>query len=342
MEFYKWRRIGIWEEFEWIIYEREKCACMEIWKEFDEFVNRMFRFTNGKSIVLWGYGLSGLFIHHLFSRANRKIEYIVDDSSLNPKLSIMRSCEIEDITPETCAVILSGEWNEEIEKFLIERGFKENIHYIYARKYLYTGLKNENVWKDISYYEYLENKFGVDIVERKFVDKMENPKKDALNYSPGMGYPLIDVLDNFIFQPEDAVFDFGCGKGGALLLFQRSGISKIAGVEYDKPLYNILLDNFRKVGVSAENIINGDAALIKNELDEYNYFFMYNPFEGKTFRDVIDNIEESWNRKRRHIIFIYSGPYCHRYVVAHRIFRLSKQIYTDYSVRNVNVYTIEE
>lgn len=315
---------------------------MEIWKEFDEFINRMFYFTNGKRIVLWGYGLSGLFLQHLFVRTNRRIEYIVDDSSVNPKIPVMRSCEIEDILPETCVVIISEERDEKKEEFLKKRGFREDINYIYARKFLYASLNSEDLWKNISYYEYLENKFGVDIVERKFVDKMESPKKDALNYSPGMGYPLIDVLDNFVFQPGDAVFDFGCGKGGALLLFQRSGVSKIAGVEYDKPLYNILLDNFRKMGISAENIINGDAALIKNEIDDYNYFFMYNPFEGETFRQVIDNIEESWKRKRRKVTFIYSGPYCHQYVVAHGILRLSKQIYTDYSVRNVNVYMIEE
>lgn len=314
---------------------------MEIWTEFDQFVRKIFYFTNGKRVVLWGYGLSGFFIQHLFSRSNRKIEYIIDDGSMNPKIPIMRSCEVNDITPDTCAVILSGEYDSEKEKFLAERGFKEKLHYIYARKYLYENMNNQNIWKNLSYYDYLENKFNVDIVEKKFVEKMENAKADALNYSPGMGYPLMDVLDNFIFRTEDAVFDFGCGKGGALLLFQKNGVHKIAGVEYDKPLYDILRDNFNKLGISAENVINGDAALMRSELDEYNYFFMYNPFQGETFRQVIDNIEESRRRKKRRITFIYAGPYCHKDVVEHGIFKLSKQIYTDYSVRNVNVYTIE-
>lgn len=315
---------------------------MDIWKDFDEFVKSMFYFTNGKRIVLWGYDASGFFIQHLFLRVNRKIEYIVDDSSINPKVFVNRSCEMEDITPEIYAVILSGERDLKKEEFLEKRGFQENIHYIYARKFLYASINLEDIWKGLSYYDYLENKFHVDIIERKFTDKMENPKKDALNYSPGMGYPLIDVLDNFVFKDEDAVFDFGCGKGGALLLFQRKGIRKIAGVEYDKPLYDILVDNYKKLDVSSENIINGDAACIKKELDDYNYFFMYNPFEGETFRQVVDNIEDSWNRKKRHITFIYSGPYCNKYVVAHKMFQLTKQIYTDYSVRNVNIYRIDK
>lgn len=314
---------------------------MGIWTELDKFIEKMFYLTNGKQVVLWGYGLSGFFIQHLFSRANRKIEYIVDDNSMNPKIPIMRSCEMSDITPDIYMIILSEERDIEKERFLSERGFIEGYHYIYARKYLYIDIGSQDLWKNISYYEYLENKFDADIVERKFVDKMENPKKDALNYSPGMGYPLMDVLDNFVFRSEDAVFDFGCGKGGALLLFQKSGVQKLAGVEYDKPLYDILLDNYSKMGLSAENIINGDAALIRSELDDYNYFFMYNPFQGETFRQVIDNIEQSCKKKKRHITFIYSGPYCHKEVVAHGIFKLSKQIYTDYSIRNVNIYTIE-
>lgn len=315
---------------------------MEVWQDFNNFVKRMFYFTNGKRIVLWGYGLSGFFIQHLFSRVNRKIEYIVDDSSMNPKISIMRSCEITNITPDCYVVILSENYDREKEKFLSERGFIENIHYIYARKYLYESLNSKNIWKGISYYEYLENIFNVDIVERKYIESMDNPKKDALNYSPGMGYPLMDVLDNFVFQSEDAVFDFGCGKGGALLLFQKCGIGKIGGVEYDEPLYNILIENYNKLNISSKNIINGDAALVKYELDEYNYFFMYNPFQGETFCQVIKNIEESWERRRRRIIYIYSGPYCHEEVIRHGIFKLSKQICTDYSIRNVNIYMIEK
>ena len=131
---------------------------MKMWDEFDKFVKRMFYFTNGKCIVLWGYGVSGLFIHHLFSRVNRKIEYIVEDNSMNPKISIMRSCEIEDINPQTCVVILSGERDQKKEEFLEERGFVENIHYIYARKFLYADINSRNFWRSISYYEYLESK----------------------------------------------------------------------------------------------------------------------------------------------------------------------------------------
>ncbi len=313
-----------------------------IWKEFDEFVKSMFLFTNGKSIVLWGYNADGFFIQHLFTRVNRKIEYIVDDGSMNPKIPVMRSVEINNISPAIHSVIIAGMRDDKKEEFLVRRGFREGVHFIYARKCIYEHIKGCNLWKNLSYYDYLENKYGVDIVGKKLVEEMEYPQKDALNYSPGLGYPLMDVLDNFIFTEEDAVFDFGCGKGGALILFQKSGVKKWGGVEYDKQLYNVLLQNFEKMGIGTEQIINGDAAAVGSELDGYNYFFMYNPFQGETFCRTVENMEKSWSRKRRRLTFIYSGPYCHTDVVEHGIFRLSKQIYTDYSVRNVNIYTTDE
>ena len=101
-----------------------------MWKEFDQFVRKMFYFTNGKNIVLWGYDSNGLFIQHLFERVNRKIEYIVDDISIHPKVSIMRSAEIKFITPDIYVVIIAGKPNMEKDRFLEEKGFREDISYI--------------------------------------------------------------------------------------------------------------------------------------------------------------------------------------------------------------------
>lgn len=313
---------------------------MEIWSEFDRLVNKLFSFTNGKKVVLWGYkDMEGYFIQHLFKRKNRLIECIVDDSSMNPKIPILRSIEISHISPKSYAVIIVGEYDEAKTSFLEHLGFVEHINYIYIRKLFYGIPQNGVMARKVSYYDYLEYKYRMDIVAQKQAEQMEKPNDDCLRYSCGMGYPLIDVLDNFVFDSNDAVFDYGCGKGEALLLFLKSGIGTVGGVEYDEELYNTMIDNYNKSGIPTTNMIHGDAALIYEELDKYNYFFMYNPFQGSTFERVIKNIEESWQRNRRYITLIYSGPYCHSAVVEDGLFTLSKQIYTDYSVRNVNIYT---
>lgn len=83
-----------------------------------------------------------------------------------------------------------------------------------------------------------------------------------------------------------------------MLLFQKYGFNRFGGVEYDKQLFEILNQNFDKLGLCKEDLINGDATQLSSELDAYNYFFMYNPFVGNTFSDVIRNLESSWERKR--------------------------------------------
>lgn len=312
---------------------------MDIWKEFDECVKKLFRFTNGKQVVIWGCDRGGLFLQHLFARANRNIKYVVDDASLYPKIQVFRSIEFKNagLTSRNCAVIVANERRSEIDDFLTALGFEENVSYIYVD--ILFSLKN--VGEGASYFAYLEDRFGVDIIVQKTKEEMERPREDCLRYSGGLGYTLVDVLDQFVLSIDDSVFDFGCGKGGALCLFQRYGVGRLGGVEYDKQLYSVLLSNFEKLGLPANGLINGDAALIREELDQYNYFFFYNPFQGDTFKRAIQNVEASFRRRNRKITIIYSGPYCHSDVVEHGVFQLTKQIYTDYSVRNVNIYTAE-
>lgn len=312
---------------------------MEIWKEYEKAQSRLFGFINAKQVILWGYEYNAYFLEHVFRRANKSIEYIVDDGGVNPRIPITRSCELIDLSTDKYAVIITGDYNAELEQYLQERGFYKNTHYIYAKDVFLKSGEDEQI---ISYFGYLESFYRVDIIARKSVECMEKPAEDCLMYSPGIGYGLADVLDQFEIYDEDAVFDFGCGKGGALILFEKYGFKKYGGVEYDRQIYSVLNENFNILGLNKSRLINGDATRITTELDEYNYFFMYNPFMGETFSKVIKNIEMSWMRDKRKIILIYSGPYCHDEVVKNNYFVLTKKIHTDYSVRNVNIYVISE
>jgi len=307
-----------------------------IWREFDKKTEELFRFTNGKQIVLWGYGRSGWFIEHLFQRKNCRIEYIVDDGDLCRKLKLYCSFVIKDMDKDTTAVILTFKHDEKAEKFLEKAGYKKGEHYIYARD-LFYGANDE---RPLSYYDWLEEKYGMDIGRCVYVDELEKKNEEALAYSPGVDYALPTVLGNFSFNEKDKVFDFGCGKGGALLIFNRYGISYGGGVEFDTTLYETLRDNFKKVSLDDSGIIHGDATMVSDVLDDYNYFYMYNPFEGETFRKVIRNMEESVRRRPRRITLIYAGAWLHKDVIANGLFKLAKQVYTDTWVRYVNVYTI--
>ena len=307
-----------------------------IWRSFEEKKNSLFSFANGKRIVLWGYGLSGWFLEYLFQREHRQIEYIMDDGDISRKIKVYNSFILKDLDRDTHAVILSFNHDEKAEQLLQQAGYEKNIHYIYARDLFY----GEHTERPLSYYHWLEYQYGVDLIRSVFLDEMEATTADNNMYGIGIDYSVAQILDNFLFSEDDAVFDFGCGKGGALCLFQKYGVQHFGGVEYDLKLYKCAKENFKKLGLDASPIVHGDAAKVKEPLDRYNYFFMYNPFVGDTFRNVVNNIEESFDRKPRRIILIYQGAHLHREVIANGRFKLAKEIYTDTWCRYVNVYTM--
>lgn len=310
-----------------------------MWEEFERSVNELFRFVNGKKIVLWGYERSGWFIEHLFKQHNKQIEYIVDDSAnMSFKLHIFRSFILESMDKDCVAVLLTFADDGKAKSFLESLGYCEGRNFIFVRDIFYHG----STERKLSYYDWLEYKYDVDIIGTKMIDEIIRPNDDGRCYAAGIDYPLLDILDNFNFEINDAMFDFGCGKGNILLLCIKAGIHKIGGVEYDPQLYSIICDNFYKLGCDASGLIRGDAALVSEELDGYNYFFIQNSFIGKTFDKVMQNIQESYERKRRKIILIYAGTYCHERVLQNSNFKLSKMIDTDYYVRYVNIYIMPD
>lgn len=61
-------------------------------------------------------------------------------------------------------------------------------------------------------------------------------------------------------------------------------------------------------------------------------------FRGDTFRKVIDNIEDSVRRTKRHVRIIYANPWLHKEVEKNGIFRLTKQVDSEFFLNIVNKY----
>lgn len=304
---------------------------MELWKKFNDKVLELYRHTNGKKVIIWGYGYVGSFVEHLFKRSNKSIDIIIED---NPQIKVKRRYILETLNKEECFIILTMAKDIEVEEYLSQLNFQENADYIYVRELFFP----EDAEKKVSYYDYLEYYYGLDLTTGKVIDK-EAANKGNKSYSTGPDYSLVDVLDKFVFDDKDAVFDFGCGKGASLINFFYHGVKKIGGVEYDKELYLILKDNFEKLKLDYSNVIRGDARDVTDKLDEYNYFYMYNPFGGELFSRVIKNLEDSYLRNKRRMTLIYSGACLHSKVIEGGFFILTKTVETDFWLRDVHIYT---
>lgn len=86
------------------------------------------------------------------------------------------------------------------------------------------------------------------------------------------------------------------------------------------------------------NCYHGDAALVKEELDGYNWFYLFNPFGRVVFEKVINNICESLNRCPRKIWIIYILPKSHDIIEKTGRFVLTNQFEIMTRQRVVNIY----
>ncbi|RKM59523.1 class I SAM-dependent methyltransferase [Butyrivibrio sp. XB500-5] len=302
---------------------------MNLFSEFDKKVDAIIKKSNGKTLILWGYGYSGQFFEHILNRRGKRIDYIIDNFKDYPsRFCIYTSSILDELDPGKCFVLEAFYEDEESKSVLNRCGYNNNSYLNLITEFFGTEKKI------LSYYDWFEYLFELDIKAVK-----HNECGDGTFYSFGNDYSIIKILDEFQFMPEDGFFDFGCGKGGTLLLAEAY-CGKLGGVEYDNDLYSIAKKNFQKCGMVNYELFCDDASNIKTELDGYNYFYMYNPFNGDTFIKVIENIEESYRRKPRTITLIYSGVTCHKLVIRNEIFKFTKRIPTEYWNKYTNIYMI--
>jgi len=101
------------------------------------------------------------------------------------------------------------------------------------------------------------------------------------------------------------VLDYGSGKGYILYLLSKTGLfEKIMGIEILPELCDICNCNINRIGLQQITVVNSDARTF-SDIDNYNVFFMFNPFPEKAMKEVICRIDESLKRNFRRIVIIY-------------------------------------
>ena len=160
-------------------------------------------------------------------------------------------------------------------------------------------------------------------------------------YSCSTQKEIFPMLDRCHIHPSDhdAILDFGCGKGGAMVSFLDYGFKKVGGVEYETKIYEVAKENFNRLGIKNEiELLNEDARNVKEQLDSYNWFYFFFPFDKEIFTVVIDNIKASFMRKKRKIHIIYFTAMEYRFIEETGIFRLTNQFTVDSRQRVVGIF----
>lgn len=323
-------------------------------KELDRFRERLDAVMHqcmDKRIVVYGYGYSGRFVAWYAEYYHSiKPDYLITEEYSNTipyEYPLYRKTLFDfgykDV--KDAVVWLCTAQTDEISERLTSHGYVKNQTYFDMNEVVYgEGYDRTASDTNVQFMRYLEKVYGCDVVERMQIDEYTNSIQGmhpCVNSSPKEIFP---ILDKCHCHPKngDAIFDFGCGKGTAMLTFLDYGFSKVGGVEYADNVYDILVSNFEKIGMNPQgekvNCIHGDAALVKQELDEYNWFYFFDPFGQEVFEKVIDNITESIDRCPRKVTIIDILPRFHKKILDTGKFVLTNQFDTMTRQRVVSVF----
>lgn len=314
-----------------------------------------------KRVILFGYGYTGRFLRW-YARYYHSIEvdYIVSMDMTRGQAydqEIFRKSLFDFYYKDVknAIVWLAEPADEEIITLMKKHGYIFNKTYFdfYGAIYgddVYWPDEDANVdiikkrkcgKRDIQFLEWLEWKFGCNFLTAIEGNNLKVAGKHGTAYRVTTQKEIFPMLDRCHCIPgiDDAIFDYGCGKGGAMVSFLDYGFTRVGGVEYEPSIYETLKDNIEKLGLESKvELLYGDAGELTDVLDKYNWFYFFYPFDNYIFEKCMMAICDSYKRKTRKIYIISLDPFNYESVEKSGVFRLTNQFTIDTRQRVVDVF----
>jgi len=334
-----------------------------IFQPFRDCLDELMLPAMHSKVLLYGYeSYTGRFIKWYAEYYHSiKIDYLV-----SPDMSRSRGYDQEIFRPslldfdyrdaKDAVIWLAEPMTEELRKWLEDRGFFNQITYfdfyeaVYGRDVNWDTKECADAFnrrktgkKDIQFFEWLEWKYHCNFLTAIERNEFEVAAEHGAPYRCTTQKEIFSILDKCHCIPDndDAIFDYGCGKGSALVSFLDYGFKKVGGVEYEPGIYGVLTDNMKKLGIETGEdveLICGDAGNLDAELDRYNWFYFFLPFDTYIFEKCIDSICRSYQRKKRKLHIISISPFSWKCIEDSEIFRLVNQFTVDMRQRVVDVF----
>lgn len=128
---------------------------------------------------------------------------------------------------------------------------------------------------------------------------------DGLWYAPPDYRYLRRIMRILRPGPEDVFYDIGSGMGRVLCMAARWRISRVVGIELDRPLCQIARQNADRmrgrhapIDVRCEDASSAD-------LSDGTIYYLYNPFGPETMRDVLGRIRRALADRPRRVRVVY-------------------------------------
>lgn len=327
------------------------------YKNFFNLLDKYLKGTIDKNIIIYGSNDGGDFIKWFYYKYYHvSVKAVVDRWELSTIGTVLHLWAFYYIWDENDIIInvtpqniedefcdTGEEWNRTYYK-------KKQILNLWEMVYPHVPAGVNDGYPQITYFDWLEQQMkGVDLLNT--VKRKYTAGRDAHGYFPTDFRIILDGLSGYCIREEDAFLDIGCGKGSGIFALRAGGAKKVGAVEFTESIFNTMIQNLSLLGIPYETLSSneissektdticylGDASQMKQELDKYNWFFLFNPFAECVMKRVLDNICESINRSPRNIRIFYVEPISHNMILETGRFEVEKEICNNYL--NVSYYS---
>jgi precorrin-6B methylase 2 len=176
----------------------------------------------------------------------------------------------------------------------------------------------------------LDKRYGVDTDGLFSPSELGLPSPDSVRYCPAPVLALLRILPRREVGPDDALVDFGSGKGRMVLqaaLWYR--FRRVYGVELATVLHEAAERNLEQV---RGRVRCRDVRLVHADVlafpipDDVTVAVFVNPFGGQMFRTVIERLVASLDEHPRRLRVVYINPREEAALLATGRFRLVRQL----------------
>ena len=183
---------------------------------------------------------------------------------------------------------------------------------------------------------------GVDFIKMiPNTDEMFEGTNDCVEYGPSLSSDLSDSLDISRITSQDNILDIGCGKGKVLYILSKYGFGKVDGIEICPGIAEICAKNLLRLKVNKANVFVTDATKFEKYQD-YNYYYLYNPFGADTLDKVLSQIDMALQSPEKDVRLIYANPVHSNVFAKHPSWKFIKSLNPtyrrDYSIEIYGYY----
>ncbi len=174
--------------------------------------------------------------------------------------------------------------------------------------------------------------------------KGDNREK-ASTYHAVLEKPFLEILEKIKeYEPDitkGAFLDYGSGKGFSLYKAYKFGFSEVIGVEFAPKLYQISMNNLKKLKVKNFKVYLEDAAHFSPPIN-VSLIFFYNPFNEEIMQKVHDKIVENRDKYTNSVYIAYHYPICKEIFDKSKYFEFLEEVYCSFSNEITRIYKLKD